>query len=363
MGLIRFQKQNKPRDHQKTPPPHPVKHIEWLVVFCVLLFLLGSALIFRAKPPLMVGIHTFVKSDEQARELLTTIPKLADQGVNTMIIQVDYGFDWVTHPELSEKGALSAKMARRIAHTCRAYGIRVIPSINCLGHQSWASYTDRLLTVYPEFDESPGQYPDNEGIYCRSWCPQHPDVNPIIFDLMGELIDAFQADAFHVGMDEVFIIGSPHCQRCSGKSPAVLYAKAVNDYHDFLVGQKQVEMLMWGDRLLDASLPMLKYGQFEASENWTHYAINNIPKDIIICDWHYRTRKQYGSVPYLLSKGFRVWPASFRDTDAMTAQINDSLTYQSEPRMLGHLFTHWGATDNKKLAEWPTLLVGIDLLE
>lgn len=340
-----------------------IRGIEWITVISLLILLMGLSLIFRAKPPLMVGIHTFVGSEEQGRALIPTIPKLAAQGINTIIIEVGYDFDWETHPELSSKGALTAKMARRISTTCKSYGIRVIPEINCLGHQSWAADNYELLNVYPEFDESPGQYPNNKDIYCRSWCPQHPGVNPIIFDLMGELIDAFKADAFHVGMDEVFIIASPHCQRCSGQSPSVLFAKAVNDYHDFLVDQKHVEMFMWGDRLLDGSLPMLQYGMYEASENWTHYAINNIPKDIIICDWHYQTRKQYGSVPYFLSKGFRVWPASFRDKEAMSAQINDSLKYKDQPRMLGHLFTHWGATDNKKLAEWPTLLVGIDMLE
>ncbi len=40
-----------------------------------------------------------------------------------------------------------------------------------------------------------------------------------------------------------------------------------------------------------------------------------------------------------------------------------SLTSYQRAFGFGHLFTHWGATDNKKLAEWLTLLVGINLLE
>lgn len=34
--------------------------------------------------------------------------------------------------------------------------------------RSWAKSTGALLRAHPEFDETPGKYPQNEGIYCRS---------------------------------------------------------------------------------------------------------------------------------------------------------------------------------------------------
>ena len=37
----------------------------------------------------------------------------------------------------------------------------------------------------------------------------NPKTNEIVFALIDELIDAFQAKAFHVGMDEVFLFASP----------------------------------------------------------------------------------------------------------------------------------------------------------
>ena len=72
--------------------------------------------------------------------------------------------------------------------------------------------------------------------------------------MMDELIDAFEADAFHVGMDEVLVIASKQCPRCNDKTPAEAFAKAVNDYHRHLVEEKKVTMLMWGDRLIDANV-------------------------------------------------------------------------------------------------------------
>ena len=233
---------------------------------------------------------------------------------------------------------------------CRANGIRLIPQFQCLGHQSWDKTTFTLHGT--NSTRSPGKYPKNEGIYCRSWCPLHPDVNPIIFDLMDELIDVFEADALHVGMDEVFLIGDDDCPRCKGRNKAELFAKAVNDYHAHLVGKRKVEMLMWGDRLIDAA--KIRYGVWEASANGTAPAVDLIPKDIIICDWHYEKRSDYASIPMFAEKGFRVWPASWRKPDAAKALIDYSQT-AAGPKVMGHLNTTWGAVPLSKLAEFEPL--------
>ena len=41
----------------------------------------------------------------------------------------------------------------------------------------------------------------------------NPKTNEIVFALIDELIDAFQAKAFHVGMDEVFLLHSDQRRR------------------------------------------------------------------------------------------------------------------------------------------------------
>jgi hypothetical protein len=64
----------------------------------------------------------------------------------------------------------------------------------------------------------------------------------------------------------------------------VVFANAIKDYHEHLVGNRGVEMLMWGDRLIDCL--KYPYGEWEASCNGTAAAVDLIPNDIIICDWH-----------------------------------------------------------------------------
>ena len=85
---------------------------------------------------------------------------------------------------------LSAENVKTLASACKEAGVRLIPQINLLGHQSWARNTGSLLRAHPEFDETPGKYPQNEGIYCRSYCPLHPQVHDVVFDLIDELADA-----------------------------------------------------------------------------------------------------------------------------------------------------------------------------
>jgi hypothetical protein len=321
---------------------------------CILMSIVGQGCAVKESRP-WLGVHLGVSNNNQAAALTEVVGRLAEQGVNTIVAEVNYGFEYQSHPELRSPNPITKEQAAKLAAECKKHRIRLIPQFQCLGHQSWSRRTAPLLTKYPQFDETPGLYPENKDIYCRSWCPLHPEVNPIIFSLMDELIAAFQADALHVGMDEVFLIGEDACPRCKGKDKAELFARAVNDYHQHLVGQKHVEMLMWGDRLIDSS--KLKFGKWEGSENGTAGAIDLIPKDIIMCDWHYGLRPAYESVPMFLEKGFRVWPASWKKPDAAKAFVEYSLTYKGDPRMLGHLNTTWGAVPVKDLPKFEPLLI------
>jgi hypothetical protein len=285
------------------------------------------------------GVHIMAPDPEGLPLLKRAISEvLAPLGVNVIVLEVNYKFEFQSHPELRMGPVLSKADACDLAELCRKHNIRLIPQFQCLGHQSWAKNTFTLLTKYPELDETSLIPQDNPGIYCRSWCPLHPKVNEIVFALMDELIDAFQADALHVGMDEVFLIASEQCERCKGKNPAELFAKAVNDYHQHLVKEKKLTMLMWGDRLLDAAA--MKYGKWEASENGTAPAIDLIPKDIVMCDWHYGLRDEYPSVPYFQQKGFRVLPSSWKDAKAAVA-LKDFGERHATEKMLGHLCTTW----------------------
>jgi hypothetical protein len=269
---------------------------------------------------------------------------LPREGVNTLIFQIDYGYQYKSHPEMIAENAFTEAQITALVKTCRAAGIKLVPLLNCLGHQSWAETTHKLLTTYPEFDETAGLYPGNKDIYCRSYCPNHPGVHRVIFDLLGELAAVFETDAVHVGMDEVFLIGEEGCPRCHGADKAELFAQEVRTLRDFLA-TKGARLWLWGDRLLDGRTTSL--GKWEASMNNTHRAIDLVPKDIVICDWHYDA-----AVPtpaYFAIKGFDVVICSYNKSAVGVAEAEQMVQARLAnpenrlgPRLLGVMATNWG---------------------
>jgi hypothetical protein len=307
-----------------------------------------------------VALHLLgYQNDTDLESIESQLPDLAARGVNVLVLEVDYGFEFRSHPELRIADKVITRAgARRFVAACRKRGIKVIPQFQSFGHQSWAKETWPLLTKYPAFDLTPGAFPQNEGIYCREWDPLNLRVYQIVYALIDEIVDAFDADSLHVGMDEVFLIGNDAAPSTKGKDPAEVFAKAVNDLYAHVVKKRRLQMIMWGDRLIDAE--RYDYGEWEASKNNTWPAIYMIPKDIIIADWHYEPRDSYPSLPLFLDKGFRVLPTSFKDVEASRRLIEYGKGLK-RPGLLGHLFTSW--TKVEKLAEWPPLAANGSLVK
>jgi hypothetical protein len=177
-------------------------------------------------------------------------------------------------------------------------------------------------------------------------------LNEIIFSLIDDLATAFEADALHVGMDEVYLIGADECPRCHGKDPARLYAAQVCALHDHIVGARHLQMLMWADRIVGPDYQgRCKY---DNARNDLSAASDLIPKDIVECDWHYEWKKSYPSVGYLAAKGFRVWPAGFQPLGASRA-FSDFAQADKSGHVLGFLATTWNETSIAKSPDWPPI--------
>lgn len=300
---------------------------------------------FAIGAPQPSGVDDFVKFIDE---------ELAPRHVNTLILRVDYDYQYKTHPEVSDSIALSKRDVKKIVAVCKKDSIRIIPQINLLGHQSWAGKLGGLLRAHPEFDETPWvQMPDHyvwpnaDNLYCKSYCPLAPGLHEVLFDLIDELCDAFEADAFHAGMDEVFYIGEAKCPRCGGLDPAVLFADEVRRIRDHLA-DKNRELWIWGDRLLDGKTTGL--GEWEASYKNTARAIDLIPKDVVICDWHY---ERADKTPVIFAmKGLRVVTCPWNRPDVASAQVDDMINFRSSATMAtkenyqGIVQTIWSSPDN-----------------
>ena len=278
--------------------------------------------------------------------------ELAPRNINTLMLRIDYAYQYKSHPELAQANALSETDVKKIVSACRQNRIRLIPQVNLLGHQSWANRTGKLLEAYPQFDETPHvkmpaeyKWPNADSLYCKSYCPLHPEVHKVVFAIMDEICDAFESNAFHAGMDEVFYIGDDKCPRCSGKDKAMLFAGEVKKIRDHLALNKR-ELWIWGDRLLDGRSTGV--GMWEGSYNNTHQAIDMIPKDVVICDWHYERPDK--TAVYLAMKGFRVITCPWRNPEVTKLQVKDMYSFRKESapslkdRFYGMMQTVWSGT-------------------
>jgi hypothetical protein len=152
----------------------------------------------------------------------------------------------------------------------------------------------------------------------------------------------FETEAFHAGMDEVFYIGEAQCPRCSGRDKAELFAGEVRTIRDHLA-TKGRQLWIWGDRLLDGKTTGL--GEWEASYNNTFRAIDMIPKDVIICDWHYERPEQ--TPVYFAMKGLGVVTCPWRNPANAILQAQDMVKFrrfatpEMKDRYLGVMQTIW----------------------
>lgn len=279
--------------------------------------------------------------------------ELAPRKVNTLLIRVNYNYEFESYPQLSDENALSKADVKKIVKVCHENNIRIIPQINLLGHQSWGSNLRNLLKIYPQFDETPHiqmpeeyVWPNDDELYCKSYCPLHPEVHKVVFTLVDEIVEVFEADAFHAGMDEVFYLADDKCPRCSGRDKAELFAGEITLIRNHLAAQNK-ELWIWGDRLIDGKTTGL--GMWEASMNQTYRAIDLIPKDVVINDWHYE--KAVPTASYFAVKGFKVISCPFRIPEVGVKQVESTLlnretsTPEMKEKFAGVMHTTWVAAD------------------
>lgn len=299
---------------------------------------------FSISVPTPQNFDTFLKFVEE---------DLAPRKVNTLLLLVGYRYEFEKHPELRDDNALTKKQVKQLVRLCREKNIKLIPQLQIMGHQSSMTKANMLLQKYPEFDETPHvkllperKWPNEQELYAKSYCPLHPEVHNIVYDCVDELLEVFETDVFHAGMDEIFYIADDKCPRCAGRDKAELFAGEVTKLHHHL-NNKGKKLWIWGDRLIDGKTSGL--GMWQASMNNTARAIDLIPKQVVICDWHYKV-----AVPtsvLFATNGFDVITCPYQTPSVALTQFEHFLSFKEnspEPmksHFKGMMQTIWGSCD------------------
>ncbi|MFZ9687841.1 MAG: family 20 glycosylhydrolase [Chitinophagaceae bacterium] len=334
----------------------------------LLSFILFSCVQIFAFPKLPKEVRGFCIAAPQYNDVETFIQfidnELATRKVNVLILRIDYNYQYTSHPELvttqkrlgdnNNIAALSLTEMKKIVAACKKHNIILVPQVNLFGHQSWATTTSPLLKKYPQFDETPWvrmpenyKWPNADELYCKSYCPLHPEVHKIVFELVDEIMEVCETKHFHAGMDEVFYIGMNGCTRCAGLDRSKLFADEVNKINDH-VNAKDGRLWIWGDRMIDGQ--ETKLGMWEGSTNDTYRSIDMINKNVVINDWHYESSPKTAEM--FAKKGFDVMMCPWRKADIAKQQVADynafkaSSSGKAKKHYRGFIQTVWTSADN-----------------
>lgn len=236
-------------------------------------------------------ISPSTSSDIDAAKHLVEV--LAALKMNWVSFQIDNRLQYTRDPDLGAPNAPSkAELSGLVKHAERL-GLEVIPMTQCWSHFSYFLNKEK----YRHLAEV--QTPD-PGARHRFWnyCPRHPETHRILFSLIEEQLECFpNAEYFHAGLDEITFEPIGVCERCKGTPGGDLLSEEILRLHEFLAAKK-LTMCMWGDQLLVEHNGKPPYN--------TAQALPEVPRDVVIFDWHYGASTTFPSVGFFAKHGFPV---------------------------------------------------------
>lgn len=230
-------------------------------------------------------------------------------------------------------GWLTPTECRRLAALASDLGVTLVPFFNAFGHATAArakSGKNAILDVLPEYQ------PLFEPVEGFNWCVSNPEARRVIRDLVDELHEAFGRPAFfHLGCDEA---DPPSCALCCAPGYGARVAEHVRSMAEF-VRSLGARPMIWHDMLLRSGSEKWRGLEANGSDE-TVALLDALPKDVIVCDWHYGPASSGGlhaaSLDHFISHGFDTMTCPWDDLGGIDAQCGFA-----RQRGLGVICTTW----------------------
>lgn len=241
----------------------------------------------------------------ERHEYYRALPRrLAGWGYNTLFAHFtdDEGcaMRFASRPELAGPHAFTPAQVRQWVRDAADAGVTIIPELESFGHTEFIHGLKKYAALR---EPTTG--------YFNALNPLARQSRAILRDLVLETADVFDPPFIHAGLDEVNFGASSQVRRAlKTRRLWELFADHVNFMHELITATGK-RMMMWGDHILHE--PRIA---------------DRIPKDIVICDWHYQADVKRETVELFVRRGFDTiaCPASNRSGDMIlpnaTTQIN-----------------------------------------
>jgi hypothetical protein len=201
--------------------------------------------------------------------LRSWLKRLAGEGYNTIIWEVENNIRWETCPECVSPDAFTKAEFRDILAYSRSLGLEPIPLLQTIGH---CEYVLKHAKYKPL-----AEVPDRIDQYC----PRNPDVVVFLKKWIDEYLEVFgEVRTFHLGADEAYTLGEcPRCRAFAAEhSLSELFIDHINAVSRTLI-EKGIRPAIWGDMIL-------------------HHpeALDKLSRRIVIFDWLYDRYQGCGTV-------------------------------------------------------------------
>ncbi len=266
---------------------------------------------FANTPPELVSYISeadHLRCDEKVWDDVTQ--RMADAGMNMVVINIGEGLQLESHPELAVKGSWSIDLFRSKLERLRTLGLEPIPKLNfSCTHDLWLKQYARMVST--------------------------PEYYKVCGEIIREVIDIFDKPRFfHLGYDE----------ETAGHQKLYDYVVVRQGelwWHDFLffvktVEDKQVRPWIWADFI------------------WQHKDefLKRMPRSVMMSNWYYG--KNFWKKPYvyplayldLQEAGFDQIPCSSNwdcpESFPLTTEF--AMQFVAPEHLKGFLMAPWKAT-------------------
>jgi len=245
------------------------------------------------------AVHLFVSSTSLAfhEKLIDKI--LSRYKFNCVMLEVDYmNFSFLPSPPAAFSA--SPESVRKEVQCAKEHLMDVYPVFATLGH------CDAIFAGRKNLDLA--ENPDKPYAYC----PSQPRLYPFLFKFFDDMYEVFDhPKVIHIGHDEVLDPeGFPRCPECIKKPLEKHFIDDVNKIREHIAA-KGAKVAVWGDMMLfKGSDPDAMNATSEAQAQWMR---DNLPKDVIVTDWHYEPGKpeQFKSLKLFMDTGHDTIAASW----------------------------------------------------
>ncbi len=239
------------------------------------------------------GVHHFTGKEAGGQAARAVRTLMARHKINTLVWECQR-LGWKSHPEVwSEEYGMTLDDAQKVIDSARVNSVEIIPLVQSLSHSKWMFENNQHL----EFAENPSRL--------DAYNPLHPGARKMVFEVYDEALKLFKPRTFHIGHDEVFFRDRLDYLN---RDPSRLTDVIMEDtriIHDWLK-ERGVRTMLWSDMFLYNDMGIDACNAPSAAEARRRREL--LPKDSIICDWHYEQHQpeRFRSLELFKSEGFDV---------------------------------------------------------